>query len=65
MPLIVTVLPFAMVAPADGEVIVEVGAVVSAGAGAAIRPESSVAGLRSHVGEQVDGRLLHVRVGPV
>ena len=34
VPLTVTVLPFAIVAPADGEVIVEVGAVVSAGSGA-------------------------------
>ena len=44
VPLIVTVLPFAMVAPADGEVIVEVGGVVSVGAVAATRPDISVAG---------------------
>ena len=34
VPLIVTVLPFAIVAPEDGEVMAEVGAVVSAGSDA-------------------------------
>ena len=44
MPLIVTVLPFAKVAPADGEVIVEVGGAVSSGAAPGTRPDINVAG---------------------
>ena len=44
VPLIVTVLPLLRVAPADGEVIVEVGGAVSAGAVPATRPDISVAG---------------------
>src|SRR5215470_19852646 len=43
-PLIVTAAPSDSVAPEDGDVIVEVGAVVSADAVAAVSPDISVAG---------------------
>ena len=43
MPVIVTVLPFVNVAPADGEVIVEIGGVWSVDCVAAVRSDSSVA----------------------
>ena len=44
VPLIVTLLPFAMVAPAEGEVIAEVGGAVSEGAVPATRPDINVVG---------------------
>ncbi len=64
VPLIVTVLPFVNVAPADGEVIVEVGGVVSVDAVASDQAGHQRGRLHAHVGEQVDRRLLHRRVGP-
>ena len=58
------VVPPVTVAPAAGEVIVEVGAVVSVDCVAATRPASQRRGLRAHVGEEVDRRLLHASGRP-
>ena len=63
VPLIVTGLPTGSVAPAAGELIAVVGAVVSVEAVAAVRPVTQRVRLDAHVGEQVDRRLLGRRVG--
>ena len=64
VPEIVTLLPSVrMLARPSASVIVEVGAVVSVDAVVATQPGQQRRRLHAHVGEQVDRRLLHVRVG--
>ena len=62
VPVIVTFVPSVTFAPAAGDVIVEVGAVVSVDFVARTSPRQRRPGLRAHVGEQVQRRLLLRRV---
>ena len=63
VPLIVSGTPNWTTAPGAGDVIVDVGAVVSLDAVAGTNPGIRVSGLCAHVGEQVDRRLLHRDIG--
>ena len=60
--MIVTALPSCSVAPCVGEVIVEVGGVVSVDLVPGDQAGGQRPGLDTHFGEQVDRRLLHVGV---
>ncbi len=63
VPVIVTALPSGSRFRAVGEVIVEVGGVVSVDFVGGHETRVERPGLGAHVGQQVDGRLLHVGVG--
>ena len=63
VPEIVTLVPSAIAAPCDGLVIVELGAVVSVDCGGRRQSAHQRRRLGAHVGEEVDGRLLHDGIG--
>ena len=67
VPVIITRSPLPTLAPPAGEVTSEVGARVSGrlATSGSTRPDLQRTRLRAHVGEEVDGRLLHRLIGRV